>query len=34
LLSTKDDIGGDELGLATARNTGLHVADLALRLVK
>lgn len=34
LLSTKDDISGDELGLATARNTGLHVADLALRLAK
>jgi multimeric flavodoxin WrbA len=32
LLSTKDDISGDELGLSTARNTGLRVADLALRL--
>jgi multimeric flavodoxin WrbA len=32
LLSTKDDINGDELGLGTARNTGLRVADLALRL--
>lgn len=32
LLSTKDDISGDELGLGTARNTGLRVADLALRL--
>jgi multimeric flavodoxin WrbA len=34
VLSTKDDISGDELGLTTARNTGLRVADLALRLAK
>jgi len=34
VLSTKDDIGGDELGLATARNTGLRVADFALRLTR
>lgn len=33
LLSTKDDLSGDELGLGTARNTGLRMADLALRLV-
>jgi multimeric flavodoxin WrbA len=32
VLSTKDDISGDELGLGTARNTGLRVADFALRL--
>ena len=32
--ATKDDISGDELGLSTARNTGLRVADLALRLAK
>lgn len=32
VLSTKDDISGDELGLSTARNTGLRVADLALKL--
>lgn len=32
LLSTKDDISGDELGLGTARNTGLRVADFALKL--
>lgn len=32
VLSTKDNISGDELGLTTARNTGLRVADLALRL--
>lgn len=32
LLTTKDDISGDELGLGTARNTGLRVADLALKL--
>jgi multimeric flavodoxin WrbA len=32
VLSTKDDISADELGLGTARNTGLRVADLALRL--
>ena len=34
VLATKDDISGDELGLTTARNTGLRVADLALRLAK
>ncbi|MDO8597294.1 MAG: flavodoxin family protein [Sulfuricaulis sp.] len=34
LLSTKDDIGGDELGLSTASNTGLRVADFALRLAR
>jgi len=32
LVSTKDDISGDELGLSTARNTGQRVADIALRL--
>jgi multimeric flavodoxin WrbA len=32
LLAAKDDISGDELGLGTARNTGLRVADLALKL--
>lgn len=31
VLATKDDISGDELGLGTARNTGLRVADFALR---
>lgn len=34
VVSTKDDISGDELGLGTARNTGLRVADLALRLAR
>jgi multimeric flavodoxin WrbA len=34
VLSTKDNIDGDELGLTTARNTGLRVADLALRLAR
>jgi multimeric flavodoxin WrbA len=34
VLTTKDDISGDELGLTTARNTGMRVADLALRLAK
>jgi multimeric flavodoxin WrbA len=32
VLSTKDDISSDELGLGTARNTGLRVADFALKL--
>jgi multimeric flavodoxin WrbA len=32
LLTTKDDLSGDELGLGTARNTGLRVADFALKL--
>jgi multimeric flavodoxin WrbA len=34
VLSTKDNIDGDELGLTTARNTGLRVADFAVRLAK
>jgi multimeric flavodoxin WrbA len=34
IVSTKDDISGDELGLGTARNTGLRVADFALRLAQ
>jgi len=32
VLSTKDDISGDELGLDTAKKVGLHVAEVALRL--
>jgi len=32
LLATRDDLSGDELGLSTARNTGLRVAQFALRL--
>lgn len=32
VLATKDDISGDELGLGTARNTGLRVADFVLQL--
>jgi multimeric flavodoxin WrbA len=32
VLSTKDDVTADELGLGTARNTGLRVADLVMRL--
>jgi len=32
VLSTKDDISGDELGLGTARNTGLRLAETALKL--
>ena len=34
LLATKDSLDGDELGLTTARNTGMRVADLAVRLAK
>jgi multimeric flavodoxin WrbA len=34
VLSMKDDISGDELGLGTARNTGLRVAEFALRLAR
>lgn len=34
VLSAKDDISGDELGLGTARNTGLRVADMVLRLAR
>ncbi len=33
LLSTKDDLSGDALGLDTARKLGTRVADVALRLV-
>ena len=32
--STKDSIDSDELGLTTARNTGLRVADIALKLAR
>jgi multimeric flavodoxin WrbA len=32
--STKDSIAGDELGLTTAKNTGLRVADLVLKLAR
>jgi multimeric flavodoxin WrbA len=32
VLSTKDDISADELGLDTARKLGAHVAEVALRL--
>jgi multimeric flavodoxin WrbA len=32
LLATNNDISGDELGLITARNTGLRVADFASKL--
>lgn len=32
VLSTKDDIGADELGLDTARKLGVHVAEMVLRL--
>lgn len=32
LLNTGDSIAGDEFGLATARNLGRHVAEVALRL--
>jgi multimeric flavodoxin WrbA len=34
LLSRKDDISGDELGLGTARNAGLRVAEFVLRLAQ
>lgn len=34
VLTVKDDISGDEVGLMTARHTGMRVADLALRLAK
>jgi len=30
--SANDDIGGDEVGLATARNPGRRVAEAALRV--
>jgi multimeric flavodoxin WrbA len=32
--STKDSIDADELGLTTARNTGMRVAEIAMKLVK
>ena len=32
VLSTKDDISADELGLNTARKLGAHLAEMALRL--
>ncbi len=32
LLSTNDDISTDEIGLTTARHTGLRVGELAVRL--
>ena len=32
VVSTKDDISGDELGLDTAKKVGAHVAEVALRL--
>jgi len=32
LLNTNDDISGDELGLATAKNLGRRVAEVALRV--
>lgn len=32
LQATKDDIGDDDLGLTTARNAGLRVADFAVKL--
>lgn len=34
LVSQKDSIANDELGLTTARNTGLHVAEIAVRLAR
>ena len=33
VLSTKDDISADELGLDTAKKLGAHVGEMALRLV-
>ena len=32
VLSAKDDISADELGLDTAKKLGAHVAEVALRL--
>ncbi|MDD4870949.1 MAG: flavodoxin family protein [Kiritimatiellae bacterium] len=32
VLSTKDDISGDDLGLDTAKKLGIHVAEMALKL--
>ena len=32
VLSTKDDISADTLGLDTAKKLGAHVAEMALRL--
>jgi multimeric flavodoxin WrbA len=34
VLATKDSIENDELGLTTARHTGLRVAEFALRLAR
>ncbi|MHC1765472.1 MAG: flavodoxin family protein [Verrucomicrobiia bacterium] len=34
LVSTKDDISGDTLGLDTAKKLGAHVAEVALRLAR
>ena len=33
VLSAKDDISADTLGLDTAKKLGAHVAEMALRLV-
>ncbi|MCX6902972.1 MAG: hypothetical protein NTW03_05750, partial [Verrucomicrobia bacterium] len=32
VLSTKDEISADELGLDTARKLGAHVGEMALRM--
>jgi multimeric flavodoxin WrbA len=32
VLSTKDDISGDEIGLLTAKQLGIHVGEAALKL--
>ncbi len=32
VLSTKDDIASDSLGLETAKKVGTHVGEMALRL--
>lgn len=32
LVSTKDDISGDELGIDTAKKLGIHLAEIALKL--
>jgi len=34
VLSTKDDISADELGLDTAEKVGVHVAEVALKMGK
>ncbi|MGB9602919.1 MAG: flavodoxin family protein [Limisphaerales bacterium] len=34
LVSTKDDISGDELGIDTAKKLGIHLAQIAIKLAR